>query len=134
MLRNISVFSAIALENANSFESITTLSEIGNEISSSLDLEFVLSYLYKKVNEIMDAPIFMATSYSEKTKVQAYEFCMENHERILQGHQKELISERDSLAAWVAHNKKEIIIHDFLKEYKTYVDHQLLKMEICQFL
>jgi len=122
MLRNISVFSAIALENANSFESITTLSEIGNEISSSLDLEFVLSYLYKKVNEIMDAPIFMATSYSEKTKIQAYEFCMENHERILQGHQKELISERDSLAAWVAHNKKEIIIHDFLKEYKTYVD------------
>ena len=54
MLRNISVFSAIALENANSFESITTLSEIGNEISSSLDLELVLSYLYEKVNEIMD--------------------------------------------------------------------------------
>ena len=122
MLRNISTFSAIALENANSFESIKTLSEIGNEISSSLDLESVLSYLYKKVNEIMDAPIFMATSYSEKTNVQAYEFCMENNERILQGHQKELISERDSLASWVAHNKKEIIIHDFLKEYKTYVD------------
>jgi PAS domain S-box-containing protein len=122
MLRNISVFSAIALENANSFESITTLSEIGNEISSSLDLEFVLSYLYKKVNDIMDAPIFMATSYSEKTKVQAYEFCMENHERILQGHQKKLISERDSLASWVAHNKKEIIINDLLKEYKTYID------------
>jgi len=122
ILETLATYTAIALENARSFENLTALSEIGKEVSSSLNLEFVLSFLYKKVNEIMDAPIFLATSYSEESRIQTYEFCMEKGERILQGRQKTINSERDSLASWVVFNKKEVIINDLFEEYKTYID------------
>jgi len=122
ILETLATYTAIALENATAFEDIATLSEIGKEVSSSLDLNFVLNYLYKKVNEIMDAPIFMASSFSNQTRTLTYELCFENGARILEGISTKLNSERDSFAAWVTVNKKEIIIHDLINEYSPYIE------------
>lgn len=126
ILKTLANYTAIALVNARSFESITTLSEIGKEISSTLELNSVLNILYTKVNELMDAPIFMVSSYSENTDILSYELCIENGKKMLEGLQRPLGGANDNFSAWTIRNKKEIIIGNSSEEHKKYVTNTFL--------
>lgn len=121
MLKALANYTAIALVNARSYESISTFSEIGKEISSSLDLDSILFTVYKKVHELMNAPIFMISSYTEEDDTLHYELCIENKERILEGFSHKVGKPDQSYSAWLIHNKKEIVIGDNNKEYSNYI-------------
>ena len=53
-----------AAEIAAQKDSIELLSEIGKEITASLDLNTILFKLYERVNQIVDASIFGVGSYT----------------------------------------------------------------------
>ncbi len=62
-------------------ESIELLSEIGKEITASLDLNTILFKLYERVNQIMDASIFGVGLYRPEKRVIEYSLAIENGKR-----------------------------------------------------
>jgi hypothetical protein len=62
-------------------ESIELLSEIGKEITASLDLNTILFKLYESVNQIMDASIFGVGLYRPEKKQIEYSLAIENGKR-----------------------------------------------------
>ena len=70
---------AQAVEIAAQKDSIELLSEIGKEITASLDLNTILFKLYERVNQIVDAKYFRSWAFTEPEK---------QHDRIQPGHRK----------------------------------------------
>jgi len=145
ILRNLAVYAAIALENARLYEQMEEtveertrevvvqkeeiersyantrlLSEIGQELTSTLNFETLFAKLHENVNLLMDAAIFGVRIYHEEEQTVEYKFEMENMQRF----PSETVSmaDKDNYSVWCITNKKEVFINDNLKEYKRYTN------------
>lgn len=138
ILKSLSVYIAGALENASlyqemeervvertdelkrSYETAEMLSNIGQELISTLNFEDVFKRLYENVNKLMDATIFGVRLYDpEKQEVQ-YLYEYENGKR-----HAEIIVPMDQVnnySVWSVMHNKEIFINDNELEYKRYVE------------
>ena len=72
---------AQAAEIAAQKDSIELLSEIGNEITASLDLNTILFKLYERVNQIVDASIFGVGLYRPEKHLIEYTLAIEKGKR-----------------------------------------------------
>ncbi len=99
-------------------DTIATISEIGRDITSTLDLEEVFRKIYKNVNTLMDATFFGITLYDKKTKTIKYPMFMSEGKRIklTDGN----VNDKNSLSAYCIRNKTDILINDYLDEYEQY--------------
>lgn len=145
IIRNLAQYVALALENARLYEGLeeevkkrTTeivsqkeeleknyantklLSEIGLQITSSLNFESIFRKLHDNVNKLMDAEIFGVRIYHAEDNVIEYKYDMESGER----HEVLMIpiSDDDNYSVWCIKNKKEIVLNDNKKEYHKYVN------------
>ncbi|MFO0358518.1 MAG: GAF domain-containing protein [Sphingobacteriaceae bacterium] len=138
IVKNLAVYVAIALENANLYESLEErveertkeintayqnnrlLSEIGQQITSTLNFDNIFERLYKYINQLMDAEVFSVRIYHPETDMIEYKFEIEkgvrDHEVILLP-----ASAEGNYSGWVIRNKKEIVINDHEQEYHKYV-------------
>lgn len=145
ILRNLAIYIVNALENAHMYKSmeeevkhrtqevikqkeeleisrnnLSVLSEIGQELTSTLDFESIFSKLHENINRLMDAETFGVRIYHPENntidikyefdkgkRVEPFSFTMEN---------------KDNLSVWCIKNKKEIFINDNLNEHKKYVN------------
>ena len=165
MLRNIAIYVATAIENANSYKlieeqkveieqknlelehkveqrtqqlqqkneevekqrdqlestynNVKLLSEIGQQITSTLSLEKIIDTVYENVNTLMDATTFTIGVYNKDENRLEIPLTIEKGVKVNATYFS--LDEENRLAVWCFINKKEIIINDYQTEYNKYI-------------
>ncbi|MDP1726619.1 MAG: GAF domain-containing protein, partial [Bacteroidota bacterium] len=106
-------------ELEETFSKLKLLTEIGQEITSTLNLDDILYAVYENVNRIMDASVFGIGIYHPETKIIDIRLAIENGKRY-QPYQRTM-EDKNQFPVWCIENKKEIFINDVYKEYSRYI-------------
>jgi signal transduction histidine kinase/CheY-like chemotaxis protein len=110
---------AQAAEIAAQKDSIELLSEIGKEITASLDLNTILFKLYERVNQIVDASIFGVGLYRPEKHLIEYSLAIENGKRYAPYTRS--TDDKNQLAVWCIDNRKPILLNDVASESLKYI-------------
>ena len=107
-------------ELEKSYESVSVLSKIGRDITSTLDLDTILNTVYENVNQLMDATVFGIGIYNEEEGSIEYQLSVEEGKRYQP--YKRTMSDKTQLAVWCIENNKEVFINDIEKEFSSYLE------------
>jgi signal transduction histidine kinase/CheY-like chemotaxis protein/ligand-binding sensor domain-containing protein len=110
---------AQAAEIAAQKDSIELLSEIGKEITASLDLNTILFKLYERVNQIVDASIFGVGLYRPEQKLIEYTLAIENGKRYAPYSRS--TEDKNQFAVWCIDHRLSILLNDVKTESAKYV-------------
>jgi class 3 adenylate cyclase/ligand-binding sensor domain-containing protein len=102
-----------------SYNNVTLLSRIGQELTASLDQEDIFSTLYRYINQLMIADVFGVFIYRPEENILAFTYLLENNERLESFAIK--VDEVEHLSVWCLKNKKEILMEDYAQEYSLYI-------------
>jgi transcriptional regulator with GAF, ATPase, and Fis domain len=145
MLRNLAAYAAIALENAQLYEiqekriadrtqevvrkkeeveeaykNNRLLSEIGQQITSTLNFSEIFDKLHFYVNQLMDAACFGIRLYDPVRNVVDYTYGIERGQKYM--HVATIpMTDDDNYSVWCIKNRKEIFLSDNQNEYHKYV-------------
>ncbi|HEX4287109.1 MAG TPA: GAF domain-containing protein, partial [Terracidiphilus sp.] len=111
-------------------DSIVLLSEIGREITSSLDLNTILFKLYQRVNQIADASIFGVGLYRSEQRLIEYTLAIENGQRYAPYTRS--TEDKNQFAVWCIEHRQPILINDVTTEFSRYIttyEHANRKLE-----
>lgn len=100
-------------------DSIELLSEIGKEITASLDLNTILFKLYERVNQIVDAGIFGVGLYRPEKRLIEYTLAIENGKRYAPYTRS--TEDKNQFAVWCIDHKQSILINDVATESTRYI-------------
>ncbi len=100
-------------------DSIELLSEIGKEITASLDLNTILFKLYERVNQIVDASIFGVGLYRPEQRLVEYTLAIENGKRYAPYTRS--TDDKDQLAVWCIDHRQSILINNVEEEFSKYI-------------
>lgn len=98
---------------------VQELSEIGKEITSSLDLDTIFHKLYEHVNELMDASVFGVGLYDQQRHEIEYRLALENgkpYPRYTRDTRNP-----NQFPVWCIENRKPVLINDVATEYSKYI-------------
>ena len=110
---------AQAAEIAAQKDSIELLSEIGKEITASLDLNVILFKLYERVNQIVDASIFGVGLYRPQKRLIEYTLAIENGKRYAPYTRS--TDDKNQFAVWCIDHRQPILLNDVVNEYAKYI-------------
>ncbi len=113
-------------ELEKSYNSVSLLSKIGQNITSTLNLETILKTIYKNVNEIMDATIFGIGILKQDGKNIEYRLSMEKGKRY-QPYERSM-EDKNQFSVWCIDNKSEVFINDIETEYSKYLPNMDMAM------
>ncbi|MBK6520981.1 MAG: GAF domain-containing protein [Sphingobacteriaceae bacterium] len=137
ILRNLAVYVAIAIDNANlyagleervnertneintAYQNNRLLSEIGQQITSTLNFEDVFERLHKYINQLMEAEVFSVRIYHKEADQVEYKYEIEKGVRDYEAF-RITADPNVNLTAWVIKNRKEVILNDYKNEVKKY--------------
>ena len=111
-------------------DSIELLSEIGKEITASLDLDTILFKLYEHVNRIADASIFGVGLHRPEKHLIEYSLAIEKGQRYAPYVRS--TDDKNQFAVWCIEHRKPILINDVATEYSRYIstyEHGMRKLE-----
>ena len=97
---------------------IKILNEIGQQITSTLDLEKILNTIYKRVNELMDATVFGIGIYHPQKHCIEYKLAIEKGKRY-KPYTRDT-NNKNQFAVWCIDNRKQVFINNVHEEYKNY--------------
>jgi signal transduction histidine kinase/CheY-like chemotaxis protein len=100
-------------------DSIELLSDIGKEITASLDLNTILFKLYERVNQIVDASIFGVGLYRPQKQLIEYSLAIENGTRYAPYTRS--TEDKNQFAVWCIDHRKPILINDVAVESAKYI-------------
>jgi len=106
-------------ELEQSYNSVSVLSQIGQSITSTLNLDTILNTVYTNVNEMMDATVFGIGIYNQDQNTIDYRMSMEKGKRY-QPYQRTM-EDKNQFPVWCIENKKEVFINDIHNEYSMYL-------------
>ena len=106
-------------ELEQSYNSISVLSKIGRDITSTLDLDIILNTVYENVNQLMEATVFGIGIYKQEEASIEYRLSIEEGKRYQPYHR--MMSDKSQLAVWCIENNKEVFINDIEKEFSRYL-------------
>ncbi len=109
---------ALQAENERK-KNIELLSEIGKEITASLDLDKIFFKLYEHVNELADATIFGVGIYHNDTGQIEYRLALEKGKKYPPYTRD--TKDKNQFPVWCIENRKPIFINDVSAEYKNYI-------------
>ncbi len=143
VVRSLSVFISIALENAllyegveqkvkertieivqqkeeieKSYRNIKLLSEMGRGITASLKVEEITEKVYESVNTLMDSPIFLIGIYNAQKKQLIVPGAIER--KVKQPLYAYDLNDKSRPAVWCFDNQKELILNNFEKEFPVF--------------
>ncbi|MBC7865506.1 MAG: GAF domain-containing protein [Bacteroidia bacterium] len=137
MLRTLASYTAAALNNAEAYEflnlsndklvesyrNIEILGQMGQKITSTLDLETILEIVYTNVKQLMDATEFGVGIFDkEKNIIDLGYYILEGKRANTAGKNPTVNMNDDGrLAVWCVKNKKEVFINDIEEEYIKYI-------------
>ncbi|MGP0074255.1 MAG: GAF domain-containing protein [Bryobacteraceae bacterium] len=101
------------------YETVELLSEIGKEITASLELDTILFKLYERVNQIVDASVFGVGLYRPQKNVIEYSLAIENGKRYAPYTRD--TSDKNQFAVWCIDHRKPVLINDVATESQKYV-------------
>ena len=110
---------AQAAEIAAQKDSIELLSEIGKEITASLDLNTILFKLYERVNQIVDASIFGVGLYRPEKHLIEYTLAIENGKRYAPYTRS--TDDKSQFAVWCIDHRQPILLNDVATEFAQYI-------------
>ncbi len=110
---------AQATEISAQKESIELLSQIGREITASLDLNVILFKLYERVNQIVDATIFGVGLYRPDKQIIDYTLAVESGKRYAPYSRS--TADKNQFAIWCIDHRQPILINDVATEYSKYI-------------
>ncbi|HKE24805.1 MAG TPA: GAF domain-containing protein [Bryobacteraceae bacterium] len=98
---------------------IRELSDIGREVTASLDLETILFKLYERVNQLLDASIFGVGLYRPERQLIEYTLAIENGKRYAPFTRD--LNDKNQFAVWCVENRKPVLVNDVEREYSKYI-------------
>lgn len=107
-------------ELEQSYNSISVLSKIGRDITSTLDLNTILNTVYENVNQLMDASVFGIGVYNTEDSTIDYQLAIDKGKRYKPYSRS--MEDKDQFPVWCIENKKEIFINNVEVEYSTYIN------------
>lgn len=143
ILKNLAVYVAIALENAQlyknleekiqertaevikqkeevekSYENTKLLSNLGREITALLNVDEIIQRVYENVNRLMDASAFGIGIYRPEKKGLEFTFIEKG---VKLANNIAYLDDETRPAIWCFKKQQEIIINDFKNEYTRYL-------------
>ncbi len=145
VLRNLASYAAIALDNAQIYElqektifartrevlvqkeeiekaymNNKLLSEVGQQITSTLNFEEIFDKLHQYVGKVMDAACFGIRLHDPVKHTVEYKYGIERGKKY-SSIATISMDDDDNYSVWCIKNKKEIFLNDNLNEYSKYV-------------
>ena len=125
-LRNIELKEkTLELEELN--RQLRSISDIGQRVTSSLDLDTVISTLHESLGRHMDISIFGIAVYSAEENMLDWKAFFENSKRIHRPLSK--LDPRRNIAAWCISKRQTVFINDADSEMATYIEGPPLGMQ-----
>ena len=107
-------------ELEQSYNSVSVLSKIGRDITSTLSLDTILNTVYENVNQLMDASVFGIGVYNAEGATIDYQLAIDKSKRYKPYSRS--MEDKDQFPVWCIENKKEIFINNVEMEYGTYIN------------
>ncbi len=98
------------VELKESYNNIAVISEIGQKITASLDIETIMNTIYDTMNTLMDATVFGIGLYDETNQQVEYKIFIEDSKRLPLF--KASIHDENSIAAECIRTRKNIFINN----------------------
>ncbi|HEV8082344.1 MAG TPA: tetratricopeptide repeat protein [Chitinophagaceae bacterium] len=114
-------------ELEQSYNSISVLSKIGRDITSTLDLATILNTVYENVNQLMDASVFGIGVYNAEDSTIDYQLAIDKGKRYKPYSRS--MEDKDQFPVWCIENKKEIFINNIEVEYSNYIN-SIVKLNV----
>ncbi len=111
-------------------KNIELLSDIGREITASLEFETIFGKLYERVNQLADAGVFGIGLYHPERHEIEYRLAIEQGKRYAPYSRS--TKDRDQLPVWCIEHREPVFINDLRAEHQKYVsryDEQSRKLE-----
>ena len=106
------------------YKNVRLLSEIGKKITSNLSIPEIIKTTHENINMLMDAKVFAIGIYNKPLQRLDFKGAKEQNNDLPDFKIK--INEKDKLAIWTFDNKKVILINDYDKEFKNYINKKTL--------
>jgi len=107
-------------ELEQSYNSVSVLSKIGRDITSTLNLDIILNTVYENVNQLMDASVFGIGVYNAEGATIDYQLAIDKGKRYKPYSRS--MEDKDQFPVWCIENKKEIFINNSETEYSNYIN------------
>jgi signal transduction histidine kinase/ligand-binding sensor domain-containing protein/DNA-binding response OmpR family regulator/HPt (histidine-containing phosphotransfer) domain-containing protein len=98
---------------------ISILSEIGREMTATLDMETIMATVYRHVHQLMDARIFGIGIFREDLGLIEFPFAIDHGVR--SARRARAAGRTNQLALWCLTNRREVLINDLEAEFDNYV-------------
>ncbi len=106
-------------EISKAYNNMQLISEFGQKISASLNLEFINKMMYNYINSLMDTDVFGIGIYNEKKQRLEYHNSIEAGEEL--PYSERTIHKKNSLSIWSFNNQKTVFINHLDQEYSKYI-------------
>jgi signal transduction histidine kinase/ligand-binding sensor domain-containing protein len=95
------------------------LSDIGKEITASLEFETIFYKLYENANRLVDASVFGVGIYHPEKQIIEYKLAIENGKRY-EPYTRDA-RDKNQFPVWCIDNRKPVFINDIATEYSRYI-------------
>ena len=112
---------ALARSESEGKKNIELLSEIGREITSTLDIDTIFDRLYEHINELADAEVFGVGLYHPDRHEIEYRLAIEKGKRYAPYSRD--TSDRNQLPVWCVEHREPVFINDIDTESSKYIQH-----------
>ncbi|MDP2055622.1 MAG: response regulator, partial [Acidobacteriota bacterium] len=112
---------ALARSEADRNRNIELLSEIGRDITASLDFDTIFEKLYSRVNELADADVFGVGLYNPDKNEIEYRLAIEKGKRYAPYSRS--TTDRSQLPVWCIEHREPVFINDVAQESSKYIPH-----------
>ncbi len=100
-------------------QNIKLLGEIGQKITSSLELNEIFEQVYLNVKSLMPADSFGIGVYDAEKNSLRYDLAIENGKRYLPYHRS--LDDKNQFGVYCFENKEAFMLNDVAKEYQKYI-------------
>ena len=110
---------ALARSESDGKKNIELLSDIGREITASLDFDTIFGKLYERVNQLADADVFGVGLYHPERQEIEYRLAIEQGKRYAPYSRS--TADPDQLPVWCITHRQPVFINDVHREFAKYV-------------
>jgi signal transduction histidine kinase/ligand-binding sensor domain-containing protein/CheY-like chemotaxis protein len=109
----------------HSYEKIKILSDFGQKLTATLNLEAINDMIYNYVNSLIDTSVFGIGVYDDRSDSILFSRLMENGIPIPEFGSS--LDDSTSCAAWCFKNQKIIMSNDFENEYQNFITEMMIR-------
>ncbi len=110
---------ALARSEGEGKKNIELLSDIGREITASLEFDTIFDKLYERVNQLADADVFGVGLYHPERQEIEYRLAIEQGKRYAPYSRS--TADPDQLPVWCITHRQPVFINDLQRDHKKYV-------------